>query len=181
MLRVRNYDVSHNLPEKKRHRAAPPTISDSTHPLGNNPATVVAKVATGEAPSREALTLRYQELHNHFRTAFDLYLKETVVGLAIVSVSLGYLFQAHLSIKYARIISSFALIAVVFGCCCNVYVLRLYRSLTTGIEKTARALRIDYDEENHRIFKIVILFVTVELLLQLAGLVYFIIWPPAPS
>ena len=93
-------------------------------------------------------------------------------------MAVGYLFQAHLRSTYSRIISIFALITVLFGCFCNVWTFRLYRSLANGIEKAARDLKIDYDEENHRIFKIVMFCVAIELLLQMLAFVYFIVSPP---
>ncbi|HEX6188641.1 MAG TPA: hypothetical protein VFZ40_11215 [Pyrinomonadaceae bacterium] len=132
-------------------------------------------------PSIDALKVRYQELHTHFRTAFDLYLKGSTMLLAILGVTIGYLLQARLSAGYARVICIFVLLIIGLYYVCNILALRLYKSLVSSIEAASQALKVPHEVGNYRIFQTVIWAAMIGCFLVSLIYVYFFIAPPPVS
>lgn len=129
-------------------------------------------------PSIEALTVRYQELHTHFRSAVDAYLKGSAVGLAVLGAALGYLFQVQLAVLHARLISLCVFIILLLWYVCSVWAVKLYESLISSIKKTAGDLAVDFDERDYKIFKVLIIAGMVGGFPIAIVLIYLLINPP---
>ena len=76
---------------------------------------------------------KYQELHNQFREAVNIYFKGSSMAAAVIAFALGYLFKVPLEHFLSRTISTVVLVIIGFYYVCTVWGIRVYSSLTMSI------------------------------------------------
>lgn len=129
-------------------------------------------------PTVDALKVRYQELHTHFRSAVDAYLKGSTVGLAILGAALGYILQARLAVAHARLATLCVLVILLLWYVCSIWALRLYNSLIASMSQSAAALLLDFDELDYKVFKVLIFSGMAGGIPIALILIYLLIYPP---
>lgn len=110
-----------------------------------------------ESKKMGGLETKYQELHNQFRHAFDLFFKGSSLALAVAAFSLGYLFKVPLDKAMSRAISGFVLILLCLWYVCTFWILRLYASLTRSIEDTSQKLGYSFEIKNYNLLRTVVI------------------------
>jgi hypothetical protein len=131
-----------------------------------------------KSPRLEALSLRYTELHTHFREAINIFLKGSVMMLAVIGASLGYLFTVQLGYMYSRIVCATVLIIILFWYICACWGLRLYKQLTSDISAAAESLSLPFSETSYKPFKVIV-SAAIGCMIPITSIyIYFLLFPP---
>jgi len=131
-----------------------------------------------KSPKVEALSLKYSELHAHFREATNIFLKGSAMMLAVIGASLGYLFTVQLGHTYSRILCTTVLIIILFWYICAWWGLRIYKQLTSDISITAELLSLTFSENSYKPFKVIV-SAAIGCMVPITSIyIYFLLFPP---
>lgn len=121
---------------------------------------------------------KYQELHNQYREAFNIFLKGSSMALAIMAFALGYLFKVPLEILMSRAVSGFCLIVLAFWYVCALWALRVYNSIVSAIEFTSAELSYTFEKNIYTGFKAVIISGLIAVAFIALIFLYLWLYPP---
>lgn len=130
------------------------------------------------SPTIEVLSLRYSELHTHFREATNFFLKGSTMMLAIIGASLGYLFTVPLGHAYSRILSATVLVIILFWYICAVWGLQLYKQLVSDIAATSELLSLSFSEASYKPLKVIVVADMGSIVPIASVYIYFLFSPP---
>ncbi len=130
------------------------------------------------SPDKEALQIKYQELHSGFREVVSIYFKACTIALTIFAVGLGYLLKVPLPDLYVRSICIGMILIFCLWYLCSYWAIKTHKSLTNAICDTSKALGLAFEPESYRSIKIIIMAFMVAFAILVFFIGYLLFYPP---